>query len=247
MRSYTVATLPTDYTPGPNSIIIGRGRQVKDHVANKKFDRMVSVIALEYQAAGCKAEKGNILSKLITKITSEGSDAGFVKKDPITGRWVQVEESLARTTAAQAIRNHLHSCYRSSKQFKQKRRLQQIRDGIIPTSGSSGALKSQRCISPETSDSDDEGSVSQMAQRVDTFSILFTAFGSAADLRSDDPFAPTPIKKKTNDSMASLLTLATKLQAVAPVSPKAGPSILSGLNSHLMAALLSQIMAPTAV
>jgi hypothetical protein len=183
------------FLPGEHSIIIGRGRLVKNHTANKKFEKMIARIAPKYQGANCKSEKGNILSQLIDEIHAAGPDAGFVKKDPVTGRWTLVEESLARTTAAQAIRNYLHGDYRSSKQFKQKRRIQQIRAGLIPTSGSNGFKSTTTCISPDASD--DESSVDSP----DTFTILYNAFGVNAG--SDDPFAPTPILTKI-DSQGQL-------------------------------------------
>jgi len=144
--------LPHDFIPGDHTIIIGRGRTVKQHVANMRFDRMVAAIAHDYSAAMCKSEKGMILTRLINEIHDQGPNAGFVKKDPTTGRWYAVDESLARTTAAQAIRNYLHGQYRSSKQFKSQRRMEQIKEqeqqqvgGAV--SGSSNASVSARSSS----------------------------------------------------------------------------------------------------
>jgi hypothetical protein len=125
-----------DFVPGEHTIIIGRGRTVKQHIANVRFDRMVAEIAHDYSAAMCKSEKGMILTRLINRIHDQGPNAGFVKKDPVTGRWCAVDESLARTTAAQAIRNFLHGQYRSSKQFKSKRRMEQIKAASGSGSGS---------------------------------------------------------------------------------------------------------------
>jgi hypothetical protein len=49
----------------------------------------------------------------------------FVRRDLSTGRWYMVENSVARTTAAQLMRDSLHQNYKSSRQFKQQRRQQQ--------------------------------------------------------------------------------------------------------------------------
>lgn len=239
MRIYSAPTLPLDFEPSSCHIIIGRGRAVKNHSANKKFDKLISIVAPEYQAANCKAEKGAILTRLMDKIHSEGPNAGFVKKDPATGLWQPVDESLARTTAAQAIRNFLHSSYRSSKQFKQQRRLQQIRDGLIPTSGTTRSYKSN-CVSPDSSD--DESSVTSTDQNdSSTFGILFNAFGSQTISRSDDPFAPTPILIKSN-SQEQLTGSLMGLQPNPIVSPQlskplvAAPSssVLEAFDAHLM-------------
>ena len=229
-----------DFTPGPHHIIIGRGRVCKMHSGNCRFDKMIAGIAAEYQAANCKADKGNILSKLIDEIHSAGPDAGFVKKDPATGRWLQVDESLARTTAAQAIRNYLHSEYRSSKQFKQKRRLQQIRDGLIPTSGTNRAAKAY-CVSPDSSD--DEESVSNPPRpqlQQDTFGILFSAFGASA--RSDDPFAPTPIlvKSPSNGQLSGSLL---GMEPTPIVSPQVATAVkaLTGHSSSILESYMPSI------
>ena len=141
------------------------------------------------------------------------------------------------------MRNLLHTSYRSSKQFKQKRRLQQIRDGLIPTSGTTRANKSQsQCVSPDSSD--DESSVSAPSE-CDTFGILFNAFGRHD--RSDDPFAPTPILMKS-DSMGQLTGSLVGIEPNPIVSPQvsssiktltAGPSrsILEAFDGHIVSSI----------
>ena len=202
--------LPLDFIPGDNHIIIGRGRATKMHSANVKFDKMIASIARAYQDAPSKSQKGIVLSKLIAEIHAPSASAGFVKKDPETGRWHSVEESLARTTSAQAIRNYLSGDYRSSKQFKSKRRLQQIHQTSMSTASptKSPAVPSH-CISPYSSDEDESSSSRSRIvyakditanQSVDTFSILFSAFGSAA---SADPFSPTPLFESNNTAQKS--------------------------------------------
>ena len=188
------ADLPESFVPGEHHIIIGRGRLVKQHSGNRRFDQMISDIAVEYSSAPCKAEKGLILSKLITMIHDQSPTAGFVRKDPVSGRWSMVEESLARQTVAQALRNYLCNEYRSSKQFKQKRRVQQIKEmegihrtssGIISTSCESAMSVpcNIRCVSP----SDQE-----LEEPKDTLAILLSAFGTSIH-PCDNPFEPRPM------------------------------------------------------
>ena len=47
MRTYAPTTLPLDFVPNEHHIIIGRGRLVKNHVANQKFDRMVDRLSID--------------------------------------------------------------------------------------------------------------------------------------------------------------------------------------------------------
>ncbi|CAB9524919.1 Nitrilase family, member 2 [Seminavis robusta] len=203
MLNKVATILPSSFVPGENHIIIGRGRFVKQHVANRRFTKMITDIAVEYSAAPCKAEKGVILTKLINRIHDQSPDAGFVRKDPITGQWSLVEESLARQTAAQALRNHLSSEYRSSKQFKQKRRIEQIKEmeelkrtnsgnsidnamrvsALYGSPTRSTSTASSRCVSPD----DDETN-----QIKDTLSLLMSAFGSGIN-KGDNPFEPRPL------------------------------------------------------
>lgn len=223
MRSIPSSMLVADFTPGDHHIIIGRGRAVKMHTANVKFDKMIASIARTYQDAPSKSQKGIILSKLIAEIHAPSATAGFVKKDPETGRWHSVEESLARTTSAQAIRNYLSGDYRSSKQYKQKRRIQQIQQmQMSAASPTMSPAVPSHCISPYSSDEEDSApSQSSMAytknttaaQSVDTFSVLFSAFSSVA---SADPFSPTPLFENTakkseqalpSNSLTSLLSM----------------------------------------
>jgi hypothetical protein len=206
MLSNVVTNLPADFVPSEQHIIIGRGRLTKLHPGNRKFDMMVETTAMEYAAAPCKAEKGSILTRMVDEIHEAAPDAGFVRKDPSTGQWTLVEEALARQTAAQAIRNALSHSYRSSKQFKSKRRLQQIAAAAeqqqqhVPAECTFWAPMSQspRCISPSQSivssqESSSLGNNFQIdidATDEKTFSTLMAAFGNNF---TPNPFEPRPL------------------------------------------------------
>ncbi|CAB9517851.1 Nitrilase family, member 2 [Seminavis robusta] len=200
--SNTAIVLPADFVPTEHTIIIGRGRVIKQHSANKKFDKMVESCAKEYAAAPCKAEKGLLLTRMINEIHDAAPMAGFVRKDPTTNQWTLVEEALARQTAAQAMRNVLSHSYRSSKQFKSKRRLQQIaaakqQQVQAPTPVFTMSLP-LRCVSPsESSVSSQESSSRSTCRRSDTVAlskdtvfILMSAFGNNV---SENPFEPRPL------------------------------------------------------
>ncbi|CAB9527830.1 Nitrilase family, member 2 [Seminavis robusta] len=203
MLKSTATVMPANFVPASQHIIIGRGRIIKQHPGNVKFDKMISEIAGEYSSTPSKAEKGLILTKLINDIHEAAPDAGFVRKDLTTGEWTLVEEALARQTAAQALRNYLHTSYRSSKQFKSKRRMQRISQvqqelnsqkslsqSLMMGSGIPSMITIHatpepftRCVSPTDSDN---GDVSK-----DTLDILLSQFMPANI--AGNPFEPLPL------------------------------------------------------
>ena len=117
---------PASFVPQVHHVIIGRGRVTKMHSGNRRFDKLISDIKATYLAASNKTKKGNILTRLVNQVHQQAPDAGFIKRDPTSGRWIRVEETLARQAVAQALRNALSNKYTSSKQFKSKKRSQQI-------------------------------------------------------------------------------------------------------------------------
>ena len=203
MLSSTPTILPANFYPNDQHVIIGRGRITKMHSGNQRFDQMVAVVGPEYSAAPNKAEKGLILTRLVNAVHDQATDAGFVRRDPVTGVWTLVEEALARQTAAQALRNALHHSYRSSKQFKSKRRIQQIakekQQSTSPIATATFSLSQQqevlRCVSP--SDSVPEETAAPLKEATNTFSFLMAKFAASVD-PNDDPFEPRPIAPENN-------------------------------------------------
>ena len=198
MLSSTPTVLPASFIPSEQHVIIGRGRVIKMHPGNQKFDRTISIIGPEYSAAPSKADKGLILTRLVDMVHEQAADAGFVRRDPSTGVWTLVEEALARQTAAQALRNALHHSYRSSKQFKSKRRIQQIAmekqpslsvRSAVMTSISQQAEQAPRCVSPSSENLPEDVPSGEMR---DAFSILMARFTASIN-PADDPFEPCPL------------------------------------------------------
>lgn len=77
----------------------------------------------DYSVASSKAEKTSIILNVVNQVKG-----GFIKRKSGSKRWYKVEESIARMTVAQAFRNGLSGCYRSSKQFKRTKRLNSLLD-----------------------------------------------------------------------------------------------------------------------
>ena len=208
MLSSTPVTLPKNFVPREQHVVVGRGRQVHMLPGNVKFSALVQRLAPEYKDASGKAEKGNILSRIINDIYDAAPDAGFVRKDPRSGEWELVCEALARQTVAQAMRNALHTSYRSSKQFKSKRRMIRIQQEQVEAqqlqTASAGPVSLHipqyvafpRCVSP--AESCNESSSSSRSSRgscastdMDTVDLLLAAF--APTCTDGNPFEPTPI------------------------------------------------------
>ena len=114
--------LALDFVPRPQDVIVGRqGRSTKAH--NVHFTSLIEAVADEYSQAINKASKSRILLGVVNQVQNNGGM--FVRRDLSTGRWYMVENAVARTTAAQLMRDSLHENYKSSRQFKQQRRQQQ--------------------------------------------------------------------------------------------------------------------------
>lgn len=121
--------LPAEFEPSDFDFVIGRGKQIKQLPGNQRLCKLIHSVADDY-TSGDKARKSFLLSQLVKQVYEKSPQAGFVKKDPVSGRWYSVEEALARTSAAQAVRDCLCSHYKSSRQFKQKRRRQAKKEQV---------------------------------------------------------------------------------------------------------------------
>jgi len=103
--------LPHDFAPGKGDVLVGRGKKCHHHSGNKKLHQIIKSKLEEYSASTCKHHKSTILSSVSAHVRKNG---GFVKQDPITGRWYDVGDKLARCKISQVFRDALHDKYRSS-------------------------------------------------------------------------------------------------------------------------------------
>jgi ribulose bisphosphate carboxylase small subunit len=106
--------------------VSGRGRAIKEHAGNVRFHALVASYLHAYASAPTKSKKSLIILKILNEIRCH-HDANFVKFDATIGQYLPVEESAARVTIAQALRDELSQGYKSSKEHKQRRRLFQKR------------------------------------------------------------------------------------------------------------------------
>jgi hypothetical protein len=88
--------LPEDWGPSGKDVILGRGRNIWNHIGNMMFRLKVQSKVDEYSKARTKLDKSTILSSIVADIRAGSPKGGFVRKDPKTGRWCEV--SLARAS-----------------------------------------------------------------------------------------------------------------------------------------------------
>ena len=88
--------LPDDFQPGDCDVICGRGRNVFNHSGNERFRTIVAGYLDRYNQANAKLEKSYILSEIVTRVREASPNGGFVKKDPKTGKWMEVGDFLGR-------------------------------------------------------------------------------------------------------------------------------------------------------
>lgn len=89
---------------------------------NRRF-RVICRMHLEkYSAATTKQEKSRIVSAIFDTVQRSTDRGGFVKLDPLTGKWFEVSTHHAREKIGQTLRDALHTKYSSSTKAKKLRR-----------------------------------------------------------------------------------------------------------------------------
>lgn len=84
--------LPVDYVPGNNDVLLGRGKDIFAHNANKRFRIMIQETMETYGAAPTKADKTLIIRDIVSRVKKIG---GFVAYDHIAGRYYKVGRKKA--------------------------------------------------------------------------------------------------------------------------------------------------------
>lgn len=91
--------LPVDFTPGPLSVIIARGKQAYNHTGNRRFRVILEMKLKSYAKAKSKLEKSLIVSNVIDTIREASPVGSFVKQE--RGQWYEVSDSIARERVGQ--------------------------------------------------------------------------------------------------------------------------------------------------
>lgn len=90
--------LPVEYIPGENDVLLGRGKDIFAHNANKRFRIMIQETMIAYDIAPTKADKTSIIREIVNRIKEMSPNGGFVAYDHVTGRYYKVEDKKAVST-----------------------------------------------------------------------------------------------------------------------------------------------------
>jgi hypothetical protein len=115
--------LPLDFKPASYTVIVGRGRESKENIGNKRLRVLAANCLPKYSNATDKRTKTRIVSSLVSMVRDAPGGA-FVKhgKD---GRWYEVNDAVAREKVGYTFRDLLSDRYRSSSKSKVARRIQE--------------------------------------------------------------------------------------------------------------------------
>eukprot|EP00542_Grammatophora_oceanica_P016133 CAMPEP_0194043194 /NCGR_PEP_ID=MMETSP0009_2-20130614/14866_1 /TAXON_ID=210454 /ORGANISM="Grammatophora oceanica, Strain CCMP 410" /LENGTH=249 /DNA_ID=CAMNT_0038687321 /DNA_START=661 /DNA_END=1410 /DNA_ORIENTATION=+ len=115
------SVLPEGFRPGDYSVICARGRLSSSHPGNKYFKQVVQEHLDAYGAAReSRLGKGQVVSSIIDTIRTKSPIGSFVKQDPVSGRWFEISNEMAREKVGGCLRDGLK--YPSSTTEKKKRR-----------------------------------------------------------------------------------------------------------------------------
>lgn len=87
--------LPSTFILGANDVLCGRGKNCFRHVGNRKFRKLVQDCLGYYTRVPTQAEKTLIIRAIISVVRAKSQVGGFVKHDPLTGRYYEIGDKLA--------------------------------------------------------------------------------------------------------------------------------------------------------
>lgn len=93
-------TMPRINVPGPNDVLLGRGKLIQEHTGNLRFRHIVENHREMYETAR-RLEKTLLASKIVEILQQTGGR--FVKRDG-TG-WAEVDDETARYKVSHSFRN----------------------------------------------------------------------------------------------------------------------------------------------
>ena len=90
-------------TPSANDVLSGRGRRILNHPGNLKYRSIIKSLKPEYDAAP-KSRRGVLYGNQIVNLIHNLSPPGrFLKKDKVSGSWIEVDTKEAVQRAIQAL------------------------------------------------------------------------------------------------------------------------------------------------
>jgi len=93
----------SEITPTSTDVLLGRGGLTNRHQGNAHFRLMVEAEKQNYKSLGEQWQKKCEYSKSIMKRVSDYGGR-FLKKDEISGKWIEADERTVRKKCSQALR-----------------------------------------------------------------------------------------------------------------------------------------------
>lgn len=92
--------LDEDFVPGARHIIISRKKKwCINHEGNKALNEIIKSRLEEYCVAECnKGKKSDIIIEILDQVHSGDLSEGFIKHDPLTGRFFAVEAASGKNS-----------------------------------------------------------------------------------------------------------------------------------------------------
>ena len=112
--------LPSDFVPSNHSVLIGRARECKEAIGNRRLRVLVESFLQQYEMAINRNIKSQIVSKIVAMVRGACPLGAFVKKigNAPDFVWVEVDDSVAREKVGYTFRDLLSDKYRSSSKSK---------------------------------------------------------------------------------------------------------------------------------
>ena len=103
---YHSSDLPDDFVPGPKDIVTGRGKVCYNHPGNTWFKDIIASNLVRYACTKTKMDKSLVVNDIVDDIQEQSPSGGFVKKVK-GGRWIVLDDTVAREKVGHAIRDAL--------------------------------------------------------------------------------------------------------------------------------------------
>ena len=95
IAAHSTRPLPLDYELGDDDVFCGRGCRCFNHIGNQRFRALVESQLERYSLATTKMDKTIVICEVVNYVRTKSPNGGFVKKDPLSGRFFEVGDFLA--------------------------------------------------------------------------------------------------------------------------------------------------------
>jgi len=120
-------TLDPSFQPDNWSVICGRGKQVIDHIGNRRLKVLVEANLATYSSTKSTIKKTLIVSSIIDTIRTASPEGGFVKQCPKTKLWMEVGCDVAREKVGQLLRELMAQQDPAKREFRREQRKSKAR------------------------------------------------------------------------------------------------------------------------